>query len=58
MTDYAMPMMVMERLLREIHDLCLDKKYEAANEMTPKLITEARILQATLALMSAEEAKK
>lgn len=53
--DYAMPMMRIERLLRQIHDLCLKRDYQGANDLTPNLITEARILQATLTLMAAEK---
>ena len=51
-TDYAMPMMIMEKLLRQLHDECLMGRYKEANELTPKLIAEARVLQATLALMA------
>lgn len=50
-TDYAMPLMKIERMAREIHDLCLARKYEEAREVTLQLGVENRILQATLALM-------
>lgn len=46
-----MPLMKIERMAREIHDLCLARKYEEAREVTLQLGVENRILQATLALM-------
>jgi len=46
-----MPLMKIERMAREIHDLCLARKYEEAREITLQLGVENRILQATLALM-------
>lgn len=49
--DYAMPLMKIERMCREIHDLCLARKYEEAREVTLQLGVETRILQATLVLM-------
>lgn len=51
--DYAMPMMKIEKLMRAIHDRCLNSKYGDAADLTPDLIAEARILQASLALMEA-----
>lgn len=54
-TDYAMPLMKIERMAREIHDLCLARKYEKAREITLQLGVENRILQATLALMEEKE---
>lgn len=54
-TDYAMPLMKIERMCREIHDLCLVRKYEEAREVTLQLGVENRILQATLALMQEKE---
>lgn len=51
--DYAMPMMKIEKLMRAIHDLCLKNSYGEAADLTPHLIAEARILQASLALMEA-----
>lgn len=49
--DYAMPLMKIERMAKEIHDLCLDHKYMVARDMAAELIGEARVLQTTLALM-------
>lgn len=53
--DYAMPLMQIERMAKEIHDLCLDNKYEAARELTVHLGVENRILQAALALLQEKE---
>jgi len=54
--DYAMPLMKIENLMREVHDLCLLKHYEKANELCPLIIAEARVLSASLVLM-VEESK-
>jgi predicted SpoU family rRNA methylase len=54
-TDYAMPLIKIERMAKEIHDLCLDHKYEAAREITTHLGVENRILQATLAILEEKE---
>ena len=48
MIDYAMPLMKVERVAKKIHDLCLEHRYEEAQEQTMFLITEARLLQITL----------
>jgi hypothetical protein len=53
--DYAMPLMNIERLARECHDLCLNKDYEAANELALMIGVEARILSASLAIMQGKE---
>lgn len=49
--DYAMPLIKIERLSKEIHDLCLEHKYDPARDKTADLIGEARVLQAVLKLM-------
>lgn len=54
-TDYAMPLIRLEALLRKVHDLCLRKEYIVANEACPEIIAEARMLSATLVLMDAEK---
>lgn len=46
--DYAMPLMKVERFAKKIHDLCLEQRYEEAQEQTMLLLTEARVLQITL----------
>lgn len=49
--DYAMPLMKLERLLKEIHDLCLDKKFEDARQKSMMVMVEAGVLQHNLTLM-------
>jgi len=54
-TDYAMPLIQIERMTKVIHDLCLEHKYGEARELTVHLGVENRILQATLALLQEKE---
>lgn len=49
--DYAMPLMKVECLAKKIHNLCLEQRYEEAQEQALLLTTEARLLQITLAYM-------
>lgn len=56
-TDYAAHLIKMERLLKQIHDLCLDKKYLEAIDQTHHLVVEGRILTATLAIMHEKEVR-
>lgn len=53
--DYAMPMMKIENLMRQVHDLCLLKHYDKANALCPLIIAEARVLSASLVLMVEKE---
>jgi hypothetical protein len=53
--DYAMPLMNIERLAKECHDLCLVGDYDGANELALKVGVEARILSASLAIMQGKE---
>lgn len=53
--DYAMPLMNIERMAKDIHQLCLDEDYEAASELALRLGAEARILTAVLAIMQNKE---
>lgn len=53
--DYAMPLMNIERMAREAHELCLNRNYEAASEVALRLGVETRILSATLAIMQNKE---
>ena len=46
--DYAMPLINIDSMAREIHDLCLERKYEEAQELALFLAAEARILKVTL----------
>lgn len=54
-TDYAMPLIEIERMARAIHSMCLEHKYGEARELTVHLGVENRILQATLALLEEKE---
>lgn len=57
-TDYASHLIKMERLMRQLHDLCLEKKYLEASDLTQHVAVESRILSAALALMHEEELKR
>ena len=56
--DYAMPLMNIERLAKECHNLCLEQRYDEANEVALKLGVEARILSASLAIMQGKETSR
>ena len=49
--DYAHPLISIESLLREIHDLCLARKYLEAEKKAKELQEKAIKLQYTLVLM-------
>ena len=49
--DYAAPMTRIERLLRDLHDLLLDGKFDEAIELSPVITTESKLLQNVLVLM-------
>jgi hypothetical protein len=49
--DYAAPMMQLERLLKDLHNLLLDNKFDEAIELSPVITAEAKLLQHTLVLM-------
>lgn len=53
--DYAMPLIKIEKLMRNIHDKCLDKQYADASELCLSAIAEFRILTASLAIMMEKE---
>lgn len=53
--DYAMPLIRIERMTKQAHELCLEKKYDEANEVALKIGVEVRILCATLAIMQGKE---
>ena len=53
--DYAMPLMKIERMAKEAHDLCLQQDYAAASEVALRIGVEARILTAVLAIMQNKE---
>jgi hypothetical protein len=49
--DYAAPMMRIERLLKDLHNLLLDDKFDEAIELSPVITAEAKMLHNTLVLM-------
>lgn len=56
--DYAMPLMQIERMAKQIHDLCLEYKYEEARLLTQRLCVEGRLLQHVLYIMEEKEKAK
>ena len=57
-TDYAMPMMNIEKFMRRIHDSCLNRDFKTAQDLALRVITEGRILQASLVVMQNKELNK
>jgi hypothetical protein len=55
MIDYAQHLIRIERLAKKASDLCLDKKYKAAQKPTQDMIVEARLLFHTLEDMQERE---
>ena len=53
--DYAMPLMNVERFAQRVHHLCLEHRYEEAQENTLKMIVEARLLQMALQHMKEKQ---
>lgn len=53
--DYAMPLMNIERMTKEIYNSCLDDQLHNAEEIVLKLGVEVRVLQVTLAIMQNKE---
>jgi hypothetical protein len=54
--DYAMPLMQIERLAKQIHNLCLERKYEEARLLAQNVCVEGRLLQHVLYIMEEGEA--
>lgn len=53
--DYAMPMMRIEKLLKDMHNDLLENNFDEASVSAIALITEARILHNTLVLMKEQQ---
>lgn len=53
--DYAMPLMKIERFAKQIHNLCLEHKYEEAQEQVMLLLAEARVLHLALQHMKEKQ---
>lgn len=54
-TDYAMPMMKIENILRRMHNHLLDHEMLQAQELSIQLVAESRVLYHTLILMKEQE---
>jgi hypothetical protein len=55
--DYAMPLMRIDKLAKQIHDDCLDGNLARAEEMAVHLIAEGRILRNSLVIMQSRNAR-
>ena len=53
--DYAMPMMRIEKLLKEMHNELLERNFTDASIDALALIAEARILYNTIVLMKEQQ---
>lgn len=53
--DYAMPMMRIERLLKDMHNALLENNFDQAQINALVLVTETRILHNTLVLMKEQQ---
>jgi hypothetical protein len=53
--DYAMPMMRVEKTLKEMHNRLLEQKLGKARELSDQLIVEAKMLRHTLTLMQEQQ---
>jgi len=54
--DYAMPMMRMEKMLKDMHGCLLDRQPEEAQDIALHLIAEAKILFNTLYILKEQHA--
>lgn len=50
-TDYAQHLIRLEKMSKEVSDLCLHRDYNEALVLIPRMITELRVLSATVAIM-------
>ena len=57
-TDYAMPLMQIERMAKQIHDLCLEHKYGEARLLAQHMCVEGRLLQHVLYIMDEKEKER
>jgi len=58
LVDYAKPLLDIERLAKELHDLCLEHRYEEARYTALLINVEARMLQQTLFIMEEKEQRR
>ena len=55
MIDYAAPMMRIETLLKEMHNILLKRDLDGAIEMGTILLAETRVLQNTLIILKEKQ---
>ncbi len=55
--DYAQHLIKIEKLLRETHDQCNEKKFKEAQHSCLNIIVEARLLQSCLTIMGEKTTK-
>jgi hypothetical protein len=58
LNDYAMPLMNIERMAKQIHDLCLENKFDEARQKAQLLSVEGRVLQHVLTIMHEQESER
>jgi hypothetical protein len=58
LNDYAMPLMSIERMAKQIHDLCLENKFDEARQQAQLLCVEGRVLQHVLTIMHEQESER
>jgi hypothetical protein len=58
LNDYAMPLMNIERMAKQIHDLCLENKFDEARQQAQLLCVEGRVLQHVLTIMHEQESER
>lgn len=58
LVDYALPLILIDQLAREIYEACLARDLVKAHEIALKLGAEARILQHTLTIMHDKEVNR
>jgi hypothetical protein len=51
-TDYSEPLLKVKAMIRTLDDLLLAGKIDEAMEVTPEIITELRLMQGMLVMMS------
>jgi hypothetical protein len=56
--DYALPLMRVEGMAKQIHDLCLEHRYGEARLVAQMLCVESRMLQQTLRIMEEKEQQR
>lgn len=53
--DYAGPLMAVEKLAKEVHNACLDRDFDLAQEKVMALIVEARLTHMSIKHMQEKE---